>query len=126
MAKLAKVERLGPKLEIMSFMSTFFELAHAIKPRIEAVYLGSKSTRNSKKFQKILEIILAFGNYMNSSKKGSAYGFKLQSLDSLYITKSSDKKSTIVNYIVEVVNEKYKELKGFETELKYIDKVKLN
>ncbi len=29
----------------------------------------------------LLQIILAFGNYMNSSKKGAAYGFRLQSLD---------------------------------------------
>ena len=27
------------------------------------------------------QIILAFGNYMNSSKRGAVYGFKLQSLD---------------------------------------------
>lgn len=29
----------------------------------------------------LLQIILAFGNYMNSSKRGAAYGFRLQSLD---------------------------------------------
>ena len=28
-----------------------------------------------------LQIILAFGNYMNSAKRGAVYGFKLQSLD---------------------------------------------
>lgn len=28
-----------------------------------------------------LQIVLAFGNYMNSSKRGAAYGFRLQSLD---------------------------------------------
>ena len=27
------------------------------------------------------QIILAFGNYMNSAKRGPVYGFKLQSLD---------------------------------------------
>lgn len=27
------------------------------------------------------QIVLAFGNYMNSSKRGAAYGFRLQSLD---------------------------------------------
>ena len=29
----------------------------------------------------LLQIVLAFGNYMNSSKRGAVYGFKLQSLD---------------------------------------------
>merc|ERR1719270_725795 len=123
MLKLStKVERLGTKLEIMSFMSTFFELLHAIRPRIDAVCLASKSTRNATKFKKILEIILAFGNYMNSSKKGSAYGFKMASLDNLSITKSRDKKSTIVHYIVEEVNKNYPDRKGFESELRYIEK----
>lgn len=28
-----------------------------------------------------MQVILAFGNYMNTSKRGPAYGFKLQSLD---------------------------------------------
>lgn len=122
MFKLSRVERLPAKLEIMSFMSTFFELVHAVRPRIEAIYLASKSTRNAKKFKKILEIILAFGNYMNSSKKGAAYGFKMSSLDNLSITKSSDKKSTIVHYIVDIVSTKYPDLKGFESELRYIEK----
>merc|ERR1712079_952459 len=58
----------------------------------------------------------------NSAKKGSAYGFKMASLDNLAITKSSDKKTTIVNYLVDIVNSKYPELKGFEGELRYIDK----
>ena len=123
MLKLStKVERLKAKLEIMSFMSSFFEMLHSIQPRISSVYSASKNTHNAKKFQKILEIILAFGNYMNSSKKGSAYGFRLKSLDSLAITKSSDKKTTIVHFLVDVVNKKYPELKNFESELRYIDK----
>ncbi len=29
----------------------------------------------------LLQIILAFGNYMNSSKRGGVYGFKVASLD---------------------------------------------
>lgn len=34
------------------------------------------------------QIILAFGNYMNSAKRGPAYGFKLQSLDMVSEAKS--------------------------------------
>ena len=34
---------------------------------------------------KIFKIVLAFGNYMNSSKRGPVYGFKLQSLESVRI-----------------------------------------
>ena len=59
---------------------------------------------------------------MNSTKKGPCYGFRLQSLDSLSITKSSDKKQTLVHYLANLVNTKYPDLKGFATELKCIDK----
>lgn len=58
---------------------------------MDAVIAASKSVISSDHLKKVLEVILAFGNYMNSSKRGGAYGFKLQSLDivsSLY--KSGD------------------------------------
>ena len=32
------------------------------------------------------QIILAFGNYMNSSRRGAVYGFRLESLSKVYIT----------------------------------------
>jgi len=122
MARLSRVERLATKLEIMTFMSTFPEHINTARPRVEAILLASKSTRQAKKFKKILEIILAFGNYMNSSKKGCMYGFKLNSLDSLTMTKASDKRSTILNYIADLVHSDYPELRNFYAELKCIDK----
>ena len=78
--------------------------------------------RSSKKLKRVLELILAFGNYMNATKKGPCYGFKLQSLDSLTITKSTDKKQHIVHYLAQVVEQKYPELKNFYSELTFLDK----
>lgn len=49
--------------------------------QIDAVIAASKSVMASKHLRKVLEVILAFGNYMNSSKRGGVFGFKLQSLD---------------------------------------------
>ena len=37
------------------------------------------------------QIVLAFGNYMNSSKRGPAIGFKLESLQRVSITEMSPK-----------------------------------
>ena len=59
---------------------------------------------------------------MNSTKKGPCYGFKLQSLDSLTITKSTDKRQTLVHYLVELVEQRYPDLKNFEAELNYLEK----
>lgn len=65
---------------------------------------------------------MAFGNYMNSAKRGPAYGFKLQSLDTLVDTKSSDKRICLLHFIVETIRSKMPEIMNFDLELMYIDK----
>ncbi|MGH0153181.1 UNVERIFIED_CONTAM: hypothetical protein FKN15_055135 [Acipenser sinensis] len=67
-------------------------------------------------------IILALGNYMNSSKRGAVYGFKLQSLDLLLDTKSTDRKQTLLHYIANVVKEKYIDVSLYYNELHYVEK----
>ena len=66
--------------------------------------------------------MLAFGNYMNSSKRGPVYGFKLQSLESLLETKTHDKKQTLLHFIVQTVTDKFKDITNFDSELTFIDK----
>lgn len=45
----------------------------------------------------VLQIILALGNYMNSSKRGAVYGFKLQSLDLVKKKKKETESSGVLN-----------------------------
>lgn len=78
--------------------------------------------KSSKKFKALLEVILAFGNYLNSSKRGPAYGFRLQSLDTLLDTKSTDKKISLLHYIVATIRAKFPDLLNFDSELFCIDK----
>nr|CAD7572082.1 unnamed protein product [Timema californicum] len=90
--------------------------------QIHAIISASSSVKSSKKLRRVLEIILAFGNYLNSSKRGPAYGFKLQSLDTLLDTKSTDKRMCLLHYIVDTIRNKFLDLLNFESELMYIDK----
>lgn len=90
--------------------------------QIHAIISGSNSVKNSKKLKSVLEIILAFGNYLNSSRRGPAYGFKLQSLDTLLDTKSSDKRMCLLHYIAATIRQKFPELLSFDSELSYIEK----
>ncbi|XP_030842630.1 formin-like protein 2, partial [Strongylocentrotus purpuratus] len=62
--------------------------------------VGLAHYQDLRPLKKILEIVLAFGNYLNSAKRGAAYGFKLQSLDTLLDTKSTDRSMTLLHYIV--------------------------
>ncbi|KAB0399203.1 hypothetical protein E2I00_006261 [Balaenoptera physalus] len=76
MLLFSKVERLTQRMAGMAFLGNFQDNLQMLTP-----------------------IILALGNYMNSSKRGAVYGFKLQSLDLLLDTKSTDRKMTLLHFI---------------------------
>lgn len=120
--QLTRVERISAKLSIMSYIGNFYDNLHLITPQIHAIISGSNSVKNSKKLKAVLEVILAFGNYLNSSKRGPAYGFKLQSLDTLLDTKSTDKRMCLLHYIAATIRQKFPDLLSFDSELSYIEK----
>jgi len=60
---------------------------------------------------------------MNSSKRGGAYGFKLQSLDIIRETRApSDRSMTLLHFIASAMREKYPHLLSFVSELQYLEK----
>ncbi|XP_059355452.1 formin-like protein 2 isoform X2 [Carassius carassius] len=122
MIHFSKIERLTQKMTIMAFVGNFTESVQMLTPQLHAVIAASVSIKSSQKLKKILEIILALGNYMNSSKRGAVYGFKLQSLDLLLDTKSTDRKMTLLHYISNVVKDKYQQVSLFYNELNYVEK----
>lgn len=68
-----------------------------------------KFIKEDKTFRKWLEVILAFGNYINGgSFKGGAYGYKLDILGKLDDLKSKDNKTTFSDYLVKFAEEKMK------------------
>ena len=74
-----------------------------MEPKIVAVLEGSKEVARSKKLKKLLEIILALGNYMNRGQRGNAVGFRISSLNRLSDTKSSSKNTTLLHYLVDTL-----------------------
>ena len=74
-----------------------------MEPKIVAVLGGSKEVARSKKLKKLLEIILALGNYMNRGQRGNAVGFRISSLNRLSDTKSSTKNTTLLHYLVDTL-----------------------
>ncbi|XP_068612349.1 formin-like protein 2 [Brachionichthys hirsutus] len=122
MMQFARIERLSQRMAIMAFMGNFSDNVQMLTPQLHAMIAASVSIKSSQKLKKILEIILALGNYMNSSKRGAVYGFKLQSLDLLLDTKSTDRKQTLLHYISNVVRDKFPAVSPFYNELHYVDK----
>uniref|UniRef100_A0A8C3KPW6 Formin like 3 n=1 Tax=Calidris pygmaea TaxID=425635 RepID=A0A8C3KPW6_9CHAR len=122
MLQFSKVERLPQRMAIMAFLGNFAENLQMLTPQLNAIIAASASVKSSQKLKRMLEIILALGNYMNSSKRGAVYGFKLQSLDLLLDTKSTDRKMTLLHFIALTVREKYPELAAFWQELHFVEK----
>ncbi|KTG42084.1 hypothetical protein cypCar_00010522, partial [Cyprinus carpio] len=125
MVRFGKIPRLAQRINTLTFMGNFPESMKRLQPQLDAIIAASVSLKSSSKLKKMLEIILAFGNYMNSSKRGAAYGFRLQSLDLLLDTKSTDRTQTLMHFIANMVQEKYPELAAFHTELRFVDKAAL-
>uniref|UniRef100_A0A8C6SPX1 Formin like 1 n=1 Tax=Neogobius melanostomus TaxID=47308 RepID=A0A8C6SPX1_9GOBI len=122
MVRFSKIPRLAQRISTLTFMGNFTDSVQLIQTQLDAIIAASMSIKSSAKLKKILEIILAFGNYMNSSKRGAAHGFRLQSLDLLLETKSTDRRQTLLHFIVGIIQEKYPELQSFHTELHFLDK----
>ncbi|XGW13404.1 hypothetical protein V3C99_000045 [Haemonchus contortus] len=123
MAALCEIERLEHKLSVMRVMADFDESVALLEPQFTHVTAASKCAREATMFHRVLEVILAFGNYMNSCRKGSVYGFRLSSLDSLAIMKSpSDRSLTLLHMVVESIERSFPELMKFADQLKFVDK----
>uniref|UniRef100_A0A3P8X7J6 Formin-like 2b n=1 Tax=Esox lucius TaxID=8010 RepID=A0A3P8X7J6_ESOLU len=111
MLQFSRIERLTQRMSIITFMGNFQDNIQMLTPNsVSTVHMS------------VSQIILALGNYMNSSKRGAVYGFKLQSLDLLLETKTTDRKLTLLHYIANVVREKYPGVALFYNELHYVEK----
>mmetsp|Transcript_33468 Transcript_33468/g.87813 ORF Transcript_33468/g.87813 Transcript_33468/m.87813 type:complete len:979 (-) Transcript_33468:1558-4494(-) len=113
MLEMLKVERYKSRLQVMAYIGFFDELVLACAPQIEGVIAAADALLTSASFRKLLEIILAFGNYMNSAKRGTAYGFKLATFKRLLDTRAQDRRITLLHYIAEVVCEQYPQVEHF-------------
>ncbi|XP_042360198.1 LOW QUALITY PROTEIN: formin-like protein 1 [Plectropomus leopardus] len=123
--RFGKIPRLKQRISTLTFMGNFPDTVKRLQPQLNSIIAASMSIKSSTKLKKILEIILAFGNYMNSSKRGAAYGFRLQSLDLLLETKSTDRSQTLLHFITSIIQEKYPDLANFHTELHFVDNAAL-
>lgn len=82
---------------------------------------ASREVARSRRLRKLLELVLAVGNYMNRGARGNASGFRLASLNRLADTKSSHAKgTTLLHYLVQIVDSKFKDLLRLEEDLPHV------
>jgi diaphanous 2 len=121
--KISHVKRLLPRLKSLGFKHHYTEMVNDTKPDIVAATAACQEVKKSKKFARMLELILLLGNYMNSgSRNAQAFGFEMSFLTKLTGTKDVNNKQTLLHYIVETTESKFPELLNFFDEMPHIDR----
>lgn len=122
-ATIGEIKRLSPRLHSLTFKLTMTDMVQDIKPDIVAGTAACEEVKNSKKFAKVLELILLLGNYLNTgSKNGQAYGFEIGYLTKLTNTKDYENKSTLLHYIVDTIEQKFPDALTFHEDLSHVAK----
>ncbi|EDW04111.1 protein diaphanous isoform X2 [Drosophila grimshawi] len=122
-ATIGEIKRLSPRLHNLNFKLNYADMVQDIKPDIVAGTAACEEIRNSKKFSKILELILLLGNYMNSgSKNEAAFGFEISYLTKLSNTKDTDNKQTLLHYLADLVEKKFPDALNFYDDLSHVNK----
>ncbi|XKL66064.1 hypothetical protein PGB90_009484 [Kerria lacca] len=121
--EISKIPHYEQRLRSLHYKKRFNTWVLEIEPRVKAVMEASREVARSRKLKKLLEIVLALGNYMNRGARGNALGFRLASLNKLADTKSSAiKGTTLLHYLVEVIDKKYKDVLKLEEDIPHVRK----
>ncbi|GFQ82474.1 disheveled-associated activator of morphogenesis 2 [Trichonephila clavata] len=128
--EISKIVHYEQRIRTLFYKKKFQERVSDAKPKIEAVLEASKELHRSKRLKRLLELILAFGNYMNRGARGNASGFHLASLNRIADTKSSiNRNMTLLHYIIDTLEKKFKDVLKIEEDIHHVRqaaKVNLN
>uniref|UniRef100_A0A671UDS4 Dishevelled associated activator of morphosis 2 n=1 Tax=Sparus aurata TaxID=8175 RepID=A0A671UDS4_SPAAU len=106
--EMSRIDHYQQRLQALFFKKKFAERLGEAKPKVEAILNASKEVVRSKRMTQILEVVLAFGNFMNKGQRGNAYGFKVSSLNKIADTKSSiDRNITMLHYLIMIFEKNY-------------------
>ncbi|KAK6237052.1 Tensin phosphatase [Theobroma cacao] len=116
--ELMKVPRVESKLRVFSFKIQFCSQVSDLRNSLNIVNSAAEEVRNSVKLKRIMQTILSLGNALNhGTARGSAIGFRLDSLLKLTDTRARNNKMTLMHYLCKVLVEKLPELLDFPKDL---------
>ncbi|CAL1531259.1 unnamed protein product [Lymnaea stagnalis] len=126
--EMSKILHYEERLKALYFKKKFQERKVDCKQKIDAVFEASREVFRSRRLKKLLELVLAMGNFMNKGQRGSALGFKISSLGKMIDTKASTNKNmTLLHYLVELAEKKFPDLTKVEEEIPHVhDAAKVN
>uniref|UniRef100_A0AAR2K2N1 Dishevelled associated activator of morphogenesis 2 n=1 Tax=Pygocentrus nattereri TaxID=42514 RepID=A0AAR2K2N1_PYGNA len=116
--EMSRIDHYQQRLQSLFFKKKFAERLAETKPKVEAILHASREVIRSKHLTQILEVVLAFGNFLNKGQRGNAYGFKVSSLNKIADTKSSiDRNITMLHYLIMIFEKNYPETLNVQQDL---------
>mmetsp|Transcript_15767 Transcript_15767/g.49378 ORF Transcript_15767/g.49378 Transcript_15767/m.49378 type:complete len:450 (-) Transcript_15767:19-1368(-) len=117
--ELQRVPSVELYLEAFLFYLDFESAKADIRPSIVSVRNASRQVFASKRWTKLIQLILHLGNFINgNSIRGDTPGFQLSSVLKLQDTKSTDNKMSLLDYLVRTVKEKEPDLLAWPEDMK--------
>ncbi|KAL8265403.1 hypothetical protein R6Q59_023533 [Mikania micrantha] len=116
--ELMKVPRTESKLKVFSFKLQFGSQVSDLRKSLNSVNSAVEQVRSSSKFKRVMQTILTLGNALNQgTARGSAVGFRLDSLLKLTDTRARNTRMTLMHYLCKVLADKLPELLDFSKDL---------
>ncbi|XP_059794731.1 disheveled-associated activator of morphogenesis 2 isoform X1 [Balaenoptera ricei] len=119
--EMSRIDHYQQRLQALFFKKKFQERLAEAKPKVEAILLASRELIRSKRLAQMLEVVLAIGNFMNKGQRGSAYGFRVASLNKIADTKSSiDRNISLLHYLIMILEKHFPDILNMPSELQHL------
>ncbi|KAF9597349.1 hypothetical protein IFM89_017252 [Coptis chinensis] len=116
--ELMKVPRVESKLRVFSFTITFSTQVKELRCNLDTINKASREVKDSIKLRQLMQTVLTLGNALNQgTARGSAIGFKLDSLLKLSDTRARNNKMTLMHYLCKVLAEQMPKVLDFDKDL---------
>jgi len=108
---MSNIPNLHSRLRALQTQYTFDESYERVYSKMIMVQKACAEIDRSTRLHKIMEIVLAIGNYINGgTPRGAAWGFKIDALNKLETIKDHSHKKSLMDFLYAVLEENYPEL----------------
>ncbi|GMF18908.1 unnamed protein product [Phytophthora lilii] len=122
---LLTIPRYTQRIKCFRYKLQFENRILETQAQLDTLVAATDQVAESDKFRRVLEHILAIGNYLNgSTPRGGAYGFKLDTLMKLHTLKSVDPRVTLMHFLLRQLEEKAPDVITFAGEVPHIVEAK--
>ncbi|VFQ70548.1 unnamed protein product [Cuscuta campestris] len=121
-SELMKVPRVESKLRVFAFTITFSNQVKDLRLNLNTINDATREVKESGKLREIMQTILTLGNALNQgTARGSAVGFKLDSLLKLSDTRARNNKMTLMHYLCKLLADKMPDLLDYGKDLVHLE-----